>query len=279
MRVACGNYREAQGWMSLCDWIGMDLILKCQSRDFCMNNKPQRFTKTMQFLFAIPHWFTFEFLPEFLVNSSRSGVDDVLLAKADAFLRLQDYLPEVLVSWHEASCEPMESYGPMPQSLLVLVVFTGNLCVFFHEGSSMHQLVTRTRSLENRPFSWPSARWEAPSNEHAYAMMCHAWSKSRRCAQCCLKPWRPRPLCFQTFYTALSLSLYAEIFTGIRTYIYLIDFDRISPVPIALMHIFSYTTARWSGLPPFNQYCFEIRFSQKGIPPKKVWFVIFTHQK
>lgn len=84
--------------MSLCDWIGMDLILKCQSRDFCMNNKSQRFTKTLQFLFAIPHRFTFEFLPEFLVNSSRSGVDDVLLAKADAFLRLQDYLPEVLVS-------------------------------------------------------------------------------------------------------------------------------------------------------------------------------------
>ena len=246
--------------MSLCDWIGMDLILKCQSRDFCMNNKSQRFTKTLQFLFAIPHRFTFEFLPEFLVNSSRSGVDDVLLAKADAFLRLQDYLPEVLVSWHEASCEPMESYEPMTRNLLVLVVFTGS-SVFF----SQRKLSTnswRTRSLENRPFSWPSARWEAPSNEHAYAMMCHAWSKSRRCAQCCLKPWRPRPLCFQTFYTALSLSLSVSLCNNIYWntygYIYILDWFRsyFTSTNCTNAYFFVHNSPLVWSSPRFNQYCF-----------------------
>ena len=136
----------------------------------------------------------------------------------------------------------------------------------------MHQLLTNQESRKQ-------------ALQLTISKMGSAFERARLCNDVpCMKQIKEmRPVLSKAVTTSMfsnflycSLSLSAEIFIGTRTdiiiyiYIYLIDFDRISPVPIALMPFFSYPTARWSDLPPLQSVLFlKFAFPIKAFPPNK----------
>ncbi len=189
--------------MILCDWMGMDLILKCQSSDFCIAWTTNHKDSAFFLLFPLVHFRIFTWIFGFLVPSQRQVWCGWCLALQGRCLLATTGPARGLLGimlWHVASCKPMT------QNL----AFTGSSVSSQSSRRTVLQ-ESRKQALQltiSKVLAGPANSFPLPSKP-----LTHLPDGKR------LRTRTPMQWCamheanqgdagaFQTFYTALSLSL------------------------------------------------------------------------